>query len=42
MEHALKEFLDRVAQIELLGAPPPGEGFVFHSPPTLPVILHAV
>lgn len=42
MEHALKEFLDRVGYIELIGAPPPSVGFVFHSPPTLPVILHPV
>ena len=40
MEHALAEFLTRVARIELVGAPPPSEGFIFHSPPRLPAILH--
>ena len=40
--HALTEFLDRVARIEAVGTLPPGEGFVFHSPPSLPVILHPV
>ncbi len=39
MEHALAEFLARVERIEPVGPPPPGEGFIFHSPPTLPVIL---
>lgn len=42
MAHALTEFLDRVARIEPVGVLPPGEGFVFNSPPTLPVILHPV
>ena len=41
MEHALTEFLARVGRIELVGTPPPGEGFIFHSPPKLPAILHA-
>lgn len=41
MEHALTEFLARVGRIELVGVPPPGEGFIFHSPPSLPAILHA-
>ena len=40
MAHALTEFLDRVARIEPVGELPPGEGFIFNSPPTLPVILH--
>lgn len=40
MAHALAEFLRRVARIEPVGELPPGEGFIFHSPPTLPVILH--
>jgi len=40
MEHALTAFLARVARIELVGAPPPAEGFIFHSPPSLPAILH--
>lgn len=40
MAHALTEFLDRVARIEPVGVLPPGEGFIFNSPPTLPVILH--
>lgn len=41
MAHALSEFLDHVGRIELVGPPPASEGFVFHSPPALPVILHA-
>jgi cytochrome P450 len=40
MAHALTEFLDRVARIEPVGNLPVGEGFIFHSPPRLPVILH--
>jgi len=40
MEHALTEFLARVARIELVGTPPPTEGFIYHSPPSLPAILH--
>ena len=40
MAHALTEFLDRVARIEPVGDLPRGEGFIFHSPPKLPVILH--
>ena len=40
MAHALTEFLNRVARIEPVGTLPPGEGFIFHSPPKLPVILH--
>jgi cytochrome P450 len=42
MAHAFSEFLDRVARIEPVGSLPPGEGFIFNSPPTLPVILHPV
>ncbi|MCY7308330.1 MAG: cytochrome P450 [Rhodoferax sp.] len=40
MEHALAEFLARVERIETIGSPPPAEGFIFHSPLKLPVILH--
>lgn len=40
MEHALAEFVARVARIEPVGVPPPGEGFIFHSPPAFPAILH--
>lgn len=40
MEHALAEFMSRVARIEPVGSPPPAEGFIFHSPPKLPAILH--
>lgn len=40
MAHAFTEFLDRVGRIEPVGSLPPGEGFIFNSPPTLPVILH--
>ena len=40
MAHALTEFLQRVDRIEPVGTLPPGEGFIFHSPPKLPVILH--
>jgi cytochrome P450 len=42
MAHAFIEFMDRVARIEPVGELPPGEGFIFNSPPTLPVILHPV
>lgn len=42
MAHAFIEFLDRVARIEPAGTLPPGEGFIFNSPPTLPVVLHPV
>ena len=42
MAHAFTEFLDRVARIEPVGTLPPGEGFIFNSPPTLPVVLHPV
>lgn len=38
--HALTEFLNRVARIEPVGDLPPGTGFIFHSPPSLPVVLH--
>lgn len=41
MAHALSEFLQRVERIEPAGPLPAGEGFIFHSPPSLPVILHA-
>ena len=41
MEHALKEFMARVGRIEPVGTPPRSEGFIFHSPASLPVILHA-
>lgn len=40
MTHALTEFLARVGRIEADGVLPDGEGFIFHSPPALPVILH--
>ena len=39
MAHTLTVFLDRVAGIEPHGVLPPSEGFVFHSPPSLPVML---
>lgn len=42
MTHALTEFLARVGRIEPVGTPPAGEGFIFHSPAKLPVILHPV
>ena len=41
MTLALTEFLARVGRIEPIGTPPAGEGFIFHSPAKLPVILHA-
>ena len=41
MAHALAELLARVGRIEPVGTPPSGEGFIFHSPAKLPVILHA-
>ena len=40
MTHALTEFLARVGRIEADGVLPDGEGFIFLSPPALPVILH--
>ena len=40
MAHALSALLDRVGRIELVEPPPASEGFVFHSPPALPVRLH--
>jgi len=40
--HALAEFVKRVEHIEPVGDLPQGEGFIFHSPPTLQVVLHPV
>ncbi len=42
MVHAIGEFTRRVAWMEPVGPPPPGEGFMLHSPPSLPMILHPV
>lgn len=38
--HAIEEFTDRVGRIEPAGDPPLPEGFILHSPPSLPMILH--
>ena len=40
MVHALAELLARVGRIEPDGTLPDSEGFIFHSPSRLPVILH--
>lgn len=40
MVHAMTEFTERVAWIEPVGDPPVSEGFMLHSPPTVPMILH--
>jgi cytochrome P450 len=40
MVHAFAKLLDRVAWIEPAGEPPAGEGFMLHSPPALPAVLH--
>jgi cytochrome P450 len=40
MVHAIREFAARVDWMEATGHPPPGEGFMLHSPPAVPMILH--
>ena len=40
MAHVFRELISRAARIEPCGALPPAEGFLFHSPPALPVVLH--
>jgi cytochrome P450 len=40
MVNALTAFCRRVAWMEPVGTPPPGEGLMLHSPPSVPVILH--
>lgn len=39
MAHAFTELITRVRRIEPAGELPPGEGFMLHSPPALPVVL---
>ena len=38
--HAVGEFARRVERLEPVGAPPAGEGFILHSPPSLPMTAH--
>jgi pulcherriminic acid synthase len=38
--HAIEEFTARVDWMEPTGDPPAGEGFMLHSPPAVPMILH--
>jgi len=40
MVHAIREFTRRVQWMEPAGATPHGEGFMLHSPPSLPMVLH--
>jgi cytochrome P450 len=40
MAHAFAEIVTRFDRIEPAGDLPPGEGFMLHSPPSLPVVLH--
>jgi hypothetical protein len=40
MLHAFMRLMERVRRIEPAGDLPPGEGFMLHSPPSLPLILH--
>jgi cytochrome P450 len=40
MTHAIREFARRVEWMEPVGTPPPGEGFILHSPPSLRMVLH--
>lgn len=42
MAHAFTEIIARVRTIEPAGDLPPGEGFMLHSPPSLPVVLRGV
>jgi pulcherriminic acid synthase len=39
MFHAIGEFARRVDHMEPAGPSPPGEGFILHSPPSLPMVL---
>ena len=41
MVHSLQQLVRRTAWMEPLGPLPVGEGLVLHSPPSLPVVLHA-
>ncbi|MBM3679259.1 MAG: cytochrome P450 [Actinobacteria bacterium] len=41
MAHAFTELIARVGTIEPAGELPAGEGFMLHSPPSLPVVLRA-
>lgn len=41
MVHSLQQLVTRTAWMEPVGPLPPGEGLLLHSPPSLPVVLHA-
>jgi pulcherriminic acid synthase len=41
MVHALQQLIERTAWMEPLAPLPRGEGLLLHSPPSLPVVLHA-
>lgn len=40
MLHAFMRLMERVRRIEPAGDLPPGEGFMLHSPPSLPLVLY--
>ncbi len=40
MLHAITEFARRVEHMEAVGPSPNSEGFILHSPPSLPMVLH--
>ena len=39
MAHAFAKLFGRVERLRPVGEPPPSEGFILHSPPSLPVVL---
>jgi hypothetical protein len=40
MLHAYRRLMERVRRLEPAGDLPEPEGFMLHSPPSLPLILH--
>lgn len=41
MVHAMEKLLERVSRAEFAGEVPANEGFLLHSPPSVPAVLHA-